>query len=91
MVGGYLLALISSAKFVPIAINLSSAIIVYYCLSNIWALFEPQIRKVLIINNFNILHRQVENGIFKQIVLIVRSICFGSIATTATIEGSIYL
>ena len=38
---------------------LSSAIIIYYCLSNIWALFEPQIRKVLIINNFNILHRQV--------------------------------
>ena len=35
------------------------AIIVYHCLSNIWALFEPQIRKVLIINNFNILHRQV--------------------------------
>ena len=39
---------------------LSSAIIVYYCLSNIWALFEPQICKALIINNFNILHRQVE-------------------------------
>ena len=38
---------------------LSSAIIVYHCLSNIWAVFEPQFRKVLIINNFNILHRQV--------------------------------
>ena len=36
---------------------LSSAIIVYYCLSNIWAVFEPQLRKALIINNFNILHR----------------------------------
>ena len=59
MVGNYLLALISSAKFATIAIYLSSAIIVYHCLSNIWALFEPQIRKVLIINNFNILHRQV--------------------------------
>ena len=40
--------------------EVSSAIIVYHCLSNIWALFEPQIRKVLIINNFKILHRQVE-------------------------------
>ena len=37
----------------------SSAIIIYHCLSNIWALFEPQLRKALIINNFNILHRQV--------------------------------
>ena len=41
--------------------DLSSAIIVYHCLSNIWALFEPQLCKLLIINNFNILHRQVEN------------------------------
>ncbi len=60
MVGNDLLALINFAKFATIAIYLSSAIIVYHCLSNIWALFEPQIRKVLIINNFNILHRQVE-------------------------------
>ena len=89
MVGSYLLVLINFAKFATIAIYLSSAIIVYHCLSNIGALFEPQLRKALIINTFNIL--QVENGIFKQIVLIVRSICFGSIATTATIEGSIYL
>ena len=59
MVGNDLLVLINFAKFATIAIYLSSAIIVYYCLSNIWALFEPQIRKVLIINNFNILHRQV--------------------------------
>ena len=59
MVGSYLLVLINFAKFATIAIYLSSAIIVYHCLSNIWALFEPQIRKVLIINNFNILHRQV--------------------------------
>lgn len=41
--------------------ELSSAIIVYHCLSNIWAVFEPQLCKILIINNFNILHRQVEN------------------------------
>ena len=60
MVGNYLLAIISSAKFATIAIYLSSAIIVYYCLSNIWALFEPQISKALIINNFNILHRKVK-------------------------------
>ena len=59
MVGNYLLALISSAKFATIAIYLSSAIIVYYCLSNIWAVFEPQTRKAIIINNFYILHRQV--------------------------------
>ena len=38
---------------------LSSAIIIYHYLSNIWAVFEPQLRRVLIINNFNILHRQV--------------------------------
>lgn len=37
--------------------QLSSFITVYHCLSNIWAVFEPQIRKVLIINNFYILHR----------------------------------
>ena len=59
MVGNYLLAIISSAKFATIAIYLSSAIIVYHCLSNIWAVFEPQLCKALIINNFNILHRQV--------------------------------
>ena len=59
MVGSYLLILINFAKFAPIVIYLSSAIIVYHCLSNIWALFEPRIRKVLIINDFNILHRQV--------------------------------
>ena len=41
--------------------DLSLIIIVYHCLSNIWAVFEPQIRKVLIINNFNTLHRQVKN------------------------------
>ena len=40
--------------------EVSSSIIVYHCLSNIWAVFEPQIRKVLIINNFYILHRQVK-------------------------------
>ena len=39
--------------------DLSLIVIVYHCLSNIWALFEPQLCKVLIINNFNILHRQV--------------------------------
>ena len=36
------------------------AIIVYPCLSNIWAVFEPQICKALIINNFYFLHRQVK-------------------------------
>ena len=41
--------------------DLSLIVIVYHCLSNIWAVFEPQIHKVLIINNFNILHRQVKN------------------------------
>ena len=60
MVGNDLLALINFAKFATIAIYLSSAIIVYHCLSNIWAVFEPQLCKVLIINNFNILHRQVK-------------------------------
>ena len=38
---------------------MSGFIIVYHCLSNIWAAFEPQICNDLIINNFNILHRQV--------------------------------
>ena len=35
------------------------SLIVYYCLSNIWAVFEPQIRNGLIINNFCFLHRQI--------------------------------
>ena len=48
------------ASYLLILSYLSSAIIVYYCLSNIWAVFEPQIRNGLIINNFHILHRQVE-------------------------------
>ena len=39
--------------------DLSLVVIIYHCLSNIGALFEPQLRKALIINNFNILHRQV--------------------------------
>ena len=39
--------------------DLSLIVIIYHCLSNIWAVFEPQICKALIINNFNILHRQV--------------------------------
>ena len=60
LVGNDLLALINFAKFATIAIYLSSAIIVYYCLSNIWTVFEPQLCKVLIINDFNILHRQVK-------------------------------
>lgn len=37
---------------------LSSAIIVYHCLSNNWAVFEPKPRKILIINNFYFLHRK---------------------------------
>ena len=60
MVGSSLLVLINFAKFATIAIYLSSAIIVYHCLSNIWALFEPQLCKTLIINTFNILHRSLE-------------------------------
>ena len=43
------------------AMNYSLVVSVYHCLSNIWALFEPQLRKTLIINNFYILHRQVKN------------------------------
>ena len=39
--------------------DLSLIIIVYHCLSNIWALFELRLRKALIINNFHFLHRQV--------------------------------
>ena len=49
----------SNRTFVHTIVFLSSAIIIYYCLSNIWALIEPQIRNDLIINNFNFLHRQV--------------------------------
>ena len=41
--------------------DLSLVVIIYHCLSNIWALFEPQICNGLIINNFNFLRRQVEN------------------------------
>ena len=43
--------------------DLSLVVIIYHCLSNIWALFEPQLRKVLIINTFNILHRKVTNAL----------------------------
>ena len=39
--------------------DLSLIVIIYHCLSNIWALFEPQLCKTFIINNFDILHRQV--------------------------------
>ena len=39
--------------------DLSLVVIIYHCLSNIWAVFEPQLCKALIINTFNILHRQV--------------------------------
>ena len=46
-----------------ILLYLSSAVIVYHCLSNIWAVFEPQFRKVFIINNFYILHWQVTNAL----------------------------
>ena len=38
--------------------DLSLVVIIYHCLSNIWAVFEPQLCKALIINTFNILHRQ---------------------------------
>ena len=41
--------------------DLSLVVIIYHCLSNIWAVFEPQLCKALIINTFNILHRKVEN------------------------------
>ena len=43
--------------------DLLLVVIIYHCLSNIWALFEPQLRKVLIINTFNILHRKVTNAL----------------------------
>ena len=40
--------------------DLSLVVIIYHCLSNIWAVFEPQLCKALIINTFNNLHRQVK-------------------------------
>ena len=49
--------------------DLSLVVIIYHCLSNIWAVFEPQLCKALIINTFNILHRKVLHRRWSQMKL----------------------